>query len=102
MVFGPIIIGVVLLILSLKMKGHFFQKAWKYALGTFTFYGLLFLAYGEISLMALNIRHYETTNSTTIGLSIGAFFIVVYISYIAAMNKESASFGSFKGKFFRF
>ena len=32
---------------------------WKNALGTFTFYGLFFLAYGEFALLALSVRFFK-------------------------------------------
>lgn len=34
------------------------SKLWKYTLGSYTFYGLMFLAYGELSILVLNVRRY--------------------------------------------
>lgn len=44
----PLMVAIVLKILSnTKYSNDYtYKKAYKYALGTFTFYGLLFLAYG--------------------------------------------------------
>lgn len=33
--------------------------AWRNALGTYTFYGIFFLAYGEFALLAVNVRFIE-------------------------------------------
>ena len=47
-VFVPLLMALVLKVLSVTVyKGRRrVEKAWKYSLGTFTFYGLMFLAYG--------------------------------------------------------
>jgi hypothetical protein len=102
--FIPTLISVVLKILSVTVckDSRRIQKAWKYALGTFTYYGLLFLAYGEFASFALNLRYFQTNLNTSIGLLIGIFFATALIVSVVASYKVSIWYGSFKKKFFKF
>ena len=64
--FWAVVIVPVLTALIIKMLTHTKYKekkmlidGWKNALGTFTFYGLFFLAYGEFALLALSVRFFK-------------------------------------------
>ena len=35
------------------------DKVWKYSLASYTYYGLLLLAYGELASLLLNLRHFS-------------------------------------------
>ena len=51
------------------------DKAWRYSFGTFLFYGFLFLAYAELSSLALNFRSFEAGVSAALGILIGVLFL---------------------------
>ena len=56
----PLLVGVILLILSKTAykDNNKVGKAWRYAFGTFTYYGLLFLAYGVLASLFVNFRYF--------------------------------------------
>ena len=58
-IFIPTLTGVILKILSKSCykKSRMVDRAWRYSFGTFLFYGLLFLAYAELSSLTLNFRY---------------------------------------------
>ena len=100
----PLVTGLVLKILSATAcEGHWaVQRAWKYSLGSFLFYGLLFLAYGQIASLALGLRHFEASVPAGMGLLAGALFLALLVLWGIATFKYPAWFGSFKSKFFKF
>ena len=79
------------------------NKAWKYSFGSFIFYGLLFLAYGELSCLFMNLRYFKSELSCGIGIMIGVIFAVMLVVWIIGLAKLYSNwFGSFKKKFYRF
>ncbi len=51
---------IIKILTNTRYKGNkLLTDGWKNALGTFTFYGLFFLAYGEFTLLALSVRFFE-------------------------------------------
>lgn len=102
--FGPLISALVLKVLSITAyKGNrYVERAWKYSLGTFTFYGLMFLSYGQFIALALSIRSYETTLSGAVGLGTGAVFILLNVGYQIALYRYPVWFGCFKKKLAKF
>lgn len=76
--------------------------AWRNALGTYTFYGMFFLAYGEFALLALNVRFFEAEISSYIGMAVGALFFILMTVCVVMSHKCAKHFGSFKNKFYRF
>jgi hypothetical protein len=77
-------------------------KGWKYALGTFTFYGLLFLAYGELACFVINIRDFSSQLSAGVSLMVGAVFAIALTLSVIALCKEPNWYGCFRKKFFKF
>lgn len=77
-------------------------KAWKSALGTYTYYGLLFLSYGELSSFAICLRYPEGSSSFGVGIAISFVFLGLLILYCVGSVKYPLSFGSFKNKFYKF
>ena len=75
---------------------------WKNALGTFTFYGLFFLAYGEFALLALSVRFFKLETQAFLGISVGVVFFILMGAYVIMSHKYPRYFGSFKNKFYRF
>ena len=61
----PVIVGIVLKILSsTKYKDNIlFHRGWMYAFGTFTFYGVMFLAYGELLIFITNLRYIDLADN---------------------------------------
>lgn len=78
------------------------ERMWKYAFGTFTFYGLLFLSYGEFSSLFLNIRYFSTDVSALMGMGAGVLFSILMTLWLVAFCKYSVWFGSFKNRFYIF
>jgi len=75
---------------------------WKNCLGTFTFYGILMLAYGQFSYLAVNAKQFFSETDNFITLSITALFTLLMLIYIFAFCKYPRWFGSFKNKFVSF
>lgn len=78
------------------------ERVWRYAFGTFTFYGLLFLSYGEFSSLFLNIRYFSSDTSTFMGIAAGAFFALLMLIWLVAFCKYTVWLGSFKNRFYIF
>lgn len=59
-ILGPLIFALILNILSkTKCKEKkVFQDGWRYALGTFTYYGIFLVAYGQFASLGLNLRFF--------------------------------------------
>lgn len=57
-IFGPLIAALALKVMSATAfkANQVLKKAYKYALGTFTFYGIMFLSYGQFAALALCLR----------------------------------------------
>lgn len=79
-----------------------YTNAWKYTLGSFTFYGLLFMAYGMFVSLGLNIRHFNPSIDSLIGLVVGIIFGIVFITYLVGLFKYPIWFGAFKKFFYKF
>lgn len=61
-VLAPVLVGIILKLASLSKKyekRRIVHYGAKYALGSFTLYGLFFLAYGEFASLALNLRYFQ-------------------------------------------
>lgn len=102
---GPFLVGVVLKILSLSKKyekKRLVHYGARYALGSFTLYGLFFLAYGEFGSLALNLRYFEAENSSFISIVIGFLFALLMGVYVLLSHRYPKWFGSFKDKFYRY
>ena len=78
------------------------ERAWKYTFGTYTFYGLLFLAYGAFACFALNLRYFSAGTSGLLGIGVGLIFTVTMTLWMVAFCRYSVWFGSFKNKFYIF
>ena len=76
--------------------------AWRNALGTNTFYGMFFLAYGEFALLEVNVRFIELEIPSFMGFAVGLSFLILMIVYVVMSHKHAKFFGSFKNKFYRF
>jgi hypothetical protein len=100
----PLLVSAILKILSATScrESRSVTRGWKYSLGSYTFYGLMFLALGEFTSLGLTLRHWEMSAATGIGLAIGSIFAVVYIGYLVGLTNYPLWFGSFKNKFFKF
>lgn len=100
---GPVIVGLILKIMSkIKENNDSYVKAWKNALGSVTYYGLLFLAYGEFSSLGLNIVNFQSSVQGGLSIGIGIIFAMIYVGYVIASNKYPRCFGPFKSKFYRY
>ena len=100
----PLVVGLVLKVLSVTAcEGNWaVQRAWKYSLGSFLFYGLLFLAYGQLASLSLGLRHFEASVPSGMGILAGALFLALLALWSIATLKYPTWFGSFKSKFFKF
>lgn len=78
------------------------RYAWKNCLGTFTFYGILMLTYGQFSYLAVNVKLLISQTANLITISITAFFAVLVVVYLVGFFKVPRWFGSFKNKFISF
>ena len=60
LIFGSLITTIILKILTTTKysENRLMDRAWKYCLGSYTFYGLLLLAYIEFSFLILNLRFF--------------------------------------------
>ena len=101
----PLLVGAILKIVSL-FKDYAKRKpvhhGMRYSLGTFTFYGLFFLAYGEFASFGLNMRFFEAEVSTYIGFIVGCLFTILMGVYVLLSHSYPKWFGSFKNRFYRF
>lgn len=71
-----------------KYEGNpLIERMWKLTLGSFTYYGILFLAYGEFAILALDFRHISSTVETGIGIAVCLLFAIIYIAYVVMSNK---------------
>ena len=104
LIFVPIIVGVVFKILSVtKYEGvRSVDRTWKFSFGSFLYYGLLFLAYGELASLALNFRYFRTELSAIVGMIVGIVFAALLTVWVIASVKYPIWFGSFKKKFLKF
>ena len=100
----PVLAGVIFKILSVtKYEGvRSVERAWKFSFGSFLFYGLLFLAYGELASLALNFRYFKTELSAIMGMIVGIVFAALFLIWVIASIKYPIWFGSFKKKFLKF
>lgn len=98
----PLTVGLILHLISTKKiyrNSTVLAKARRTALGTFTFYGLMFLAYGEIIALALNLKYLDLGLSSGIGIGVGVLYCLVLMGYLIASSQYPLSFGSFKKHF---
>ena len=100
----PLIVSLILKIASktCQKDSHKIHRAWKYALGSYTYYGLLFLAYSQFAALTLSLRYFSSKMSNITGVIIGLFFATVYVLWSIASCKYDVWFGCFKKKFFKF
>ena len=100
----PLIIALILKILSAtKYKDkHTLKLAWKNAVGTFTFYSILLLAYGQGSYFIGNAKYFQSESNSYITLVTTLFFIALLVVYFIGFIKYPRWFGSFKNKFQKF
>lgn len=103
-VFIPLILAAVFKIISqttwkdpVKMK-----KACKYALCSFTFYGLMLLSYGEFTVLTIDIRYFSKAMGCAEGTTIGGFFALLMVCYNIALWRYPVWFGSFKKNLFKY
>lgn len=55
------IVGLILKLAEFKYEDKPFVKlGWKNSLGTFTFYGILMVAYGQFCYLATNIKNFSS------------------------------------------
>ena len=104
-IFVPIIVGIIFKILSVtkyEEEGRYIERAWKFSFGSFLYYGLLFLAYGELASLALNFRYFKAEVSAILGMIVGIVFAALLTIWVIASVKYPLWFGSFKKKFFKF
>ena len=93
-IFVPIIVGIIFKILSVtkdEEEGRYIERAWKFSFGSFLYYGLLFLAYGELASLALNFRYFRTELSAIVGMIVGIIktaFLTVWV--ITSINTPFA------------
>jgi len=99
--FGPLLIGLILKIVSstIRKDSTHLQKAYKYSIGTYTYYGILFLAYGELACLAVNLRYFKAEMDYLMGIAIGVIFAAWLILWVITSVKYPVWFGSFKNKF---
>jgi len=105
LVFVPMLTALVVKLLSdykYKDKKPILRYVWKNSLGTFTFYGILMLAYGQFSYLAVNAKQFFSETDNFITLSITALFTLLVVVYIFGFCKYPRWFGSFKNKFVSF
>lgn len=74
-------------------------KAYKSTFGTFTFYGIMLLAYGEILVLAINLRYLDLDLSSIVGIVTGALYSILLIGYLIASGQYPLSFGCFRKAF---
>ena len=100
----PILTGMVLKILAKTVYKESVRvdKSWKYAIASFTYYGILFLAYGELACLALNIRYFKADMNCLISIGIGVIFTAMLTAWVIASAKHPNWFGCFKKKFRKF
>ena len=77
------------------------HRSWQNTLGTFMLYPIVLLTYGFMLCLAVNLRYFQLSLSTAIGLVGCLLFTTVLVIYLVMMNKEATNFGSFKNKFER-
>ena len=78
------------------------ERVWKFALASYTYYGLLFLSYGLISSLFLSVRYFKKGFSNLIGIIIEVGFSIMLVVWVIAAWHYPTWFGSFKKKFFKF
>ena len=94
-IFVPIIVGIIFKILSVtkyEEEGRYIERAWKFSFGSFLYYGLLFLAYGEPASLTLNFRYFKTELSAIVGMIVGIIktaFLTVWV--ITSINTPFGS-----------
>ncbi len=100
----PPLVAVVLKILSVTAfkSSLLMQRVWLNCLTTFTFYGLLFLSYGELCSTILNVKYLKTEMSGFVGLAIGSVILLLLIVYQICLCRFPQWFGSFKKRFVKY
>jgi hypothetical protein len=99
----PLLAGIVLRIVSARHKHiRLLAKAWRNSFGTYFFYNLLFLAYGELACLAISVRYMMTDTESLLGVAVGGSFAIVLGGYLIALQKFELWMGSFKNRFRKF
>jgi hypothetical protein len=99
-VIGAIVVKIVA---DTKYPGRLFpQYIWKNTLGTFSFYGLLFLAYSTFAYLVVDIYHFQGESADYFGIIVGTTFVAIIAVYIVAFFKVGRWLGSFTKKFSKF
>jgi hypothetical protein len=100
----PLVLALILKLLSTYkyQDKPMLKLAWKNSIGTFTFYGILLLAYGQVSNLVGNAKYFQSEANSYITLVITNLFIALIIIYFIGFIKYPRWFGSFKNKFQKF
>ena len=100
----PLVLALILKLLSTYkyQDKPMLKLVWKNSIGTFTFYGILLLAYGQVSSLAGNAKYFQSEANSYITLVITNLFIALMIIYFIGFIKYPRWFGSFKNKFQKF
>jgi len=100
----PLLTSLILKFLSKTVfkENYAIERSWKYALGTFSYYGMLFLAYGEFACFALSVRYFKADLSCFISIGVGAVFTIMLAVWVIVSMKYPLWFGCFKQKFRKF
>jgi hypothetical protein len=78
------------------------DRAWRLTLGSYTYYGLLFLAYGVLAFLVVDLRFFAPSSAEGEGIGASLAFALLLALYAVLLNWAPTSFGSFRKKFFKF
>jgi hypothetical protein len=100
----PVIASLVFKILSVTCckQTRRIHRAWKYSLGTFTYYGILFLAYGELACLAISVRYFQSDIGSGISVLGGSVFAIILVVSTISSVVIPAWYGCFSKKFLKF
>jgi hypothetical protein len=100
----PVLAGLVFKILSVTCckQSRRSRRAWKYSLGTFTYYGLLFLAYGELACLTVSLKYFQSNLEGGMAVLAGVVFTIILVVSVIASVAAPAWYGCFRKKFIKF
>jgi hypothetical protein len=103
-VLAPILVSLVFKVLSKTVcrDNRKVERAWKYSLGTFTFYGLLYLAYGEFACLAFSLKYFAPDLNSGMGVMAGGLFGLAMVVSVIASCRAPEWYGCFRKKFFKY
>jgi hypothetical protein len=101
---APLLVALVAKILSLTCfrQKPTIERTWKNSFGTFTYYGLLFLAYGEFSCLVLNLKDFQGNLSNGVTIITGAVYTIFLVISVILSHVRPVWYGCFKKKFYKF